>query len=71
MIPERRRSSSGHGVGPVGVQVNGKDRAIEPFGVVESLEQKFTLKHPVRGALRSESEELSGSGPVQSGSCPS
>jgi len=35
------------------VQVDGKDGAIEPSGVVESLERKITSKHLVGGALHS------------------
>jgi len=39
------------------VSVDGKDRATEPFGVVESPERKFTLKYVAGGALRSDKIE--------------
>ena len=39
-------------------QVDGKNGAIEPSGLVKSSERKITPKHLVRVALRSEAEAL-------------
>ena len=46
-------------------QVEGKDGATEPSKVVETPEQKITLKHLLGGAPSSDFEVLSGSGLVQ------